>query len=115
MARQRGSTEHSEQVLRTYIQTDESVWEDLLPAAELAYNCIVHNSTRRTPFEMLFGENPLPAGDLDAADVLEPTVTPPMTKLFQQLVDRASAHTLLAQAQQNHSGDNKRSRIQARR
>ena len=42
------------------------------------------------------------AADLDGVDVLEPTVTPPMTKLFQQLVDRPSAHILLAQAQQKH-------------
>ena len=34
-----------EQILRTHIQTDESAWKGLLPAAELAYNCTVHDST----------------------------------------------------------------------
>ena len=93
-----------EQILRTYIQTDESAWEGLLPAAKLAYNCTVHNSTGMTPF----GENPLRAIDLDLNDVLEPTITPPMTKVFQQLVDRAAVHILQAQARQKHYADQKR-------
>ena len=60
---------------------------------------------------MMIGENPLRAGDLDVVDVLEPTVTPPMSKLFQQLVDRAFAHIILAQAQQKYYAD-KRKRIE---
>ena len=81
-----------EQVLRTYIQSDESGWEDLLPAAELAYNCTVHNNTGLTPFEVMTGENPMRASDLDAVDVLEPTITPPRTKVFQQLADLAAGY-----------------------
>ncbi|KAL8440066.1 hypothetical protein Efla_004050 [Eimeria flavescens] len=34
-----------EQVLRTYIQSDEAAWEGLLPAVELAYSCTTHTST----------------------------------------------------------------------
>ena len=97
-----------EQILRTYIQTDEAAWEGLLPAAELAYNCTVHNSTGMTPFETMIGENPLRAIDLDLNEALEPTVTPPMTKIFQQLVDRAAVHILQAQALQKHYADQKR-------
>lgn len=101
-----------EQVLRTYIQTDETAWEELLPAAELAYNCTVHNSTGLTPFEVMIGENPLRAADLDVVEDLEPTISPPMTKLFQQLVDRAAAHILQAQAHQKHYADGKRREVE---
>ena len=97
-----------EQVLRTYLQTDESRWEELLPAAELAYNCTVHSSTGMTPFEVMIGENPLRAIDLDLHETLEPTISPPMTKLFQQLVDKAGAHILQAQAAQKHYADRHR-------
>ena len=85
-----------EQALRAYIQSDESAWEDLLPATELAINCTVRNSTGFSPFEVIIRENPVRAGDLDVVDVVEPTVTPPMTKLLHQLVDPASAHIVLA-------------------
>ena len=104
-----------EQILRTYIQTDESAWEGLLPAAELAYNCTVHNSTGMTPFETMIGENPLRAIDLDLNDTLEPTITPPMTKIFQQLVDRAAVHILQAQALQKHYADQKGRKLSSKK
>ncbi|KAL8445197.1 hypothetical protein Emed_005755 [Eimeria media] len=97
-----------EQNLRTYIQTDESKWEELLPAVELAYNCTTHSSTGLSPFEVMIVENPLRASDLDVADVLERTISPPMTKLFQQLMDRAASHILQAQAQQKYYADKNR-------
>ena len=86
--------------------------EERLPAAELVYNFAVQKSTGRTSFDVTIGENPLRAGDLDMVNVLEPTVTPPMTKLFQQLVDRASAHILMAQAQQKHYADGERREVE---
>ncbi|KAL8441499.1 hypothetical protein Emag_007115 [Eimeria magna] len=94
-----------EQVLRTYIQSDETKWEDLLPAVELAYNCTTHASTGLSPFEVMIGENPLRAADLDVVENFEPTISSPMTKLFQQLVDRAAANILQAQARQKHFAD----------
>lgn len=72
-----------QQVLRPFSQSDESPWEDLLPAAELAYYCTMRNSTGLIRCEMKIGENPFRAGDIDVVDVLEPTMTPPMAKLFQ--------------------------------
>ncbi|KAL8447561.1 hypothetical protein Emed_004349 [Eimeria media] len=51
------------------------------------------------------GENPLRASDLDVVDNFDPTVFPPMTKLFQQLVDGAAANIPQAQAQQKHHAD----------
>ena len=39
---------------------------------------------------------------------MEPTVTPPMNMIFQQLVDRAAVHILQAEALQKHYADQKR-------
>ncbi|KAL8440637.1 hypothetical protein Emag_007864 [Eimeria magna] len=85
--------------------SDEGAWEDLLPAVELAYNCTTHSSTGLSPFEVMIGENPLRASDLDVVDSFDAAISPPMTKLFQQLVDRAAANILRAQAQQKHYAD----------
>ena len=52
------------------------------------------------------------SSDLDIADVLEPSITPPMTKEFQQLVDRAAAHILQAQAQQENYAEGKRREVE---
>ena len=38
-----------EQMLRTYIHSDEREWERLLPALELAYNTTSHSSTELPP------------------------------------------------------------------
>ncbi|CDJ47222.1 hypothetical protein EBH_0071610 [Eimeria brunetti] len=76
-----------EQMLRTYIQADEREWEGLLPALELACNTASHSSTALSPFEIMIGENPLTAADLDIVGALTPTLTPPMSKLFRQLCD----------------------------
>ncbi|KAL8451264.1 hypothetical protein Emag_002821 [Eimeria magna] len=101
-----------EQTLRTYIQYDESAWEDLLPAVELAYNCTTHSSTGLSPFEVMIGENPLRTSDLDVVDEFEPTVSPPMTKLFLQLVDRAASPLLRARAQQKLYADTHRKDVE---
>ncbi|CDJ66508.1 hypothetical protein ENH_00021460 [Eimeria necatrix] len=96
-----------EQMLRTYIKSDEREWERLLPALELAYNTTSHSSTELSPFEVMIGENPLTAADLDIVGVLAPTLTPPMTKLFRQLCDKAQSHILKAKWQQKFYADTK--------
>ncbi|CDJ56293.1 Retrotransposon nucleocapsid protein, related [Eimeria maxima] len=97
-----------EQMLRTYIQTDEKEWEHLLPALELAYNTTPHSSTELSPFEVMIGENPLTAADLDIVGTLPPTLSPPMTKLFQRLCERAQAHILQAKWRQKYYADSRR-------
>ncbi|KAL8273041.1 hypothetical protein Esti_003094 [Eimeria stiedai] len=77
------------QVLRTYIQSDETPWEDLLPAVELAHACTTRSSTGPSPFKAMIGENPLRASDLDVVENFEPSVSPTMTKIFQPPVHRA--------------------------
>ncbi|CDI87690.1 hypothetical protein EPH_0073510 [Eimeria praecox] len=97
-------------MLRTYIQSDEREWECLLPALELVYNTTSHSSTELSPFEVMIGENPLTAADLDV--VVSPTLTPPMTKLFRQLCDRAQRHILKAKCQQKHYADTRRREVE---
>ncbi|CDJ64729.1 hypothetical protein ENH_00079100 [Eimeria necatrix] len=97
-----------EQMLRTYIISDECEWERLLPALELAYNTTSHSSTELSPFEVMTGENPLTAADLDIVGTLAPTLTPPMIKLFRQLCDRAQSHILKAKWQQKYYADKRR-------
>ncbi|CDJ64475.1 OSIGBa0102O13.1 protein, related [Eimeria necatrix] len=81
-----------EQMFHTYIQSGEREWERLLSALELAYNTTSHSSTELSPFEVMTGENPFTAANLDIAGALAPTLTPPMTKHFRQLCDRAQSH-----------------------
>ncbi|CDI76259.1 Similar to Transposon MAGGYgagandpolgenehomologues, related [Eimeria praecox] len=100
-----------EQMLRTYIQSDEREWERLLPALELAYNTTSHSSTEHSPFEVMIGENPLTAADLDVVGALSPTLTPPLTKLFRQLCGRAQSHILKATCQQKHYADTHRREV----
>ncbi|CDJ34265.1 uncharacterized protein EMH_0019520 [Eimeria mitis] len=94
-----------EQMLRTYIQTDEREWERLLPALELAYNTTSHSSTELSPFEVMIGQNPVTAADLNVVGNIAPTLTPPMTELFQQLCDRAQSHIIKAKWQQKRYAD----------
>ncbi|CDJ70533.1 hypothetical protein, conserved [Eimeria necatrix] len=101
-----------EQMLRTHIKSDEREWERLLPALELAYNTTSHSCTELFPFEVMTGENPLTAADLDIVGALAPTLTPPMTKLFQQLCDRAQSHIQKAKWQQKYYEDTKRRAVE---
>ncbi|CDJ65857.1 hypothetical protein ENH_00011310 [Eimeria necatrix] len=97
-----------EQMLRTYIQSEKREWERLLPALELAYNRTSHLSPELSPLEVMIGENPLTAVNLDIVGALAPTLTSPMTKLSRQLCDRAQSHILMAKWQQKYYADTKR-------
>lgn len=45
-------------------------------------------------------------------DGIEPMITPPMTKIFQQLVDSATSHILRAKEQQKQHADKGRREVQ---
>lgn len=96
------------QMIRTYVQSDEREWERLLPALELAYNCTSHSSTELSPFEVMVGENPITASNIDVIGALSPTLTPPMTKIFRQLCDRAQSHIQRAKWRQKTFADSRR-------
>ena len=52
------------QMLRCLIFGNTRVWEDLLPHIEFSYNRIVNSTTSHTPFEVVYGFNPLTHLDL---------------------------------------------------
>jgi len=39
-------------------------WEECLPHVEFAYNKVVHSTTQHSPFEVVYGFNPLTPLDL---------------------------------------------------
>jgi ribosomal protein L21E len=51
------------QLLRVYCQNNKEKWAEYLPYALFAYRCTVHESTGHTPFEMIYGRNPVLPGE----------------------------------------------------
>ncbi|KAF8761288.1 hypothetical protein RHS01_01288 [Rhizoctonia solani] len=45
--------------LRLYVAADHLDWASWLPLAEYAYNNAKHSATGKTPFELVFGQNPV--------------------------------------------------------
>ena len=52
------------QLLRAVIQKNLKSWEECLPFVEFAYNRTVHSTTTFSPFEIVYGFNPLTPMDL---------------------------------------------------
>jgi hypothetical protein len=52
------------QLLRTVIQKNLKTWEDCLPFIEFAYNRNMNTTTSYSPFEIVYGFNPLSHLDL---------------------------------------------------
>ena len=51
-------------LLRAIIQKNLKTWEECLPHVEFAYNRTVHSATKFSPFEIVYGFNPLTPLDL---------------------------------------------------
>ena len=46
-------------ILCVLINRNIKEWEECLPIAEYAYNCARHKTTGKSPFEVIYGFNPL--------------------------------------------------------
>nr|KYP51640.1 Transposon Ty3-I Gag-Pol polyprotein [Cajanus cajan] len=51
-------------LLRVILKGNKKTWDDCLPHIEFAYNRVVHKTTNLSPFEVVYGFNPLTPLDL---------------------------------------------------
>ena len=58
-------------LLRAIISKNIKTWEDCLPHVEFAYNRSMHSATKFSPFEIVYGFNPLTPLDLSPLPVSE--------------------------------------------
>ena len=58
-------------LLRAIIQKNIKTWEECLPHVEFAYNRTEHSATKFSPFEIVYGFNPLTPLDLSPLPVTE--------------------------------------------
>ena len=103
-----GQTERTnrtlEEMLRHYCGSPDkqTLWEDLLPLAEFAYNNTKQTSTGQTPFFLNYGQDPLTPGNL-AIDNATPTLQVPAADEWLQRLNQALAD---AQASLERAADN---------
>lgn len=55
-------------MLTKFIQMKKSAWEDYLDTCVYAYNTSVHESSRFTPYELMFGRKAILPIDLEFGD-----------------------------------------------
>ena len=58
-------------LLRVIIKKNIKTWEDCLPHVEFAYNRTIHYATNFSPFEIIYGFNPLTPLDLSPLPMSE--------------------------------------------
>ena len=58
-------------LLRTIIKKNIKTWKDCLLHVEFAYNCTTHYATKFSPFEIVYGFNPLTPLDLSPLPMFE--------------------------------------------
>jgi len=51
-------------MLREILKGNHKSWDEYLPHIEFAYNRVVHKTTQLSPFEVVYGFNPLTPKDL---------------------------------------------------
>lgn len=56
-------------LLRAVVGLNLKTWEDFLPMIEFAHNRNIHTSTRMSPFDVVYGFNPLTPLDLTPVPV----------------------------------------------
>src|SRR5262249_46882169 len=56
-------------LLRAFVKKNLKLWEECIPYVEFAYNRVVHSSSGFSPFELVYGFNPLTHLDLSLLPV----------------------------------------------
>jgi len=51
-------------LLRVVVKGNHKSWDEYLPQIEFAYNCVVHCTTKLSPFKVIYGFNPITPLDL---------------------------------------------------
>jgi len=51
-------------MLTAILKGNHKTWDEYLPHIEFAYNRVVHKTTQLSPFEVVYGFNPLSPKDL---------------------------------------------------
>ena len=106
-------------MLRKYIQEKKEKWDDYLDTYSFAYNTSNHESTKFTPFEIMFGRKVILPLDLDAGahqgpcNEAEVAIFPQETKIqykesqHKALLEEVQKNIISAQKKQKEQYDKK--------
>ena len=106
-------------MLRKYIQEKKEKWDDYLDTCSFAYNTSKHESTKFTPFEIMFGRKAILPLDLDAGvhqgpcNETEVTICSQETEIQQKesqhkaLLEEVQKNIISAQKKQKEQYDKK--------
>lgn len=56
-------------MLLKYIQENKSSWDEFLDTCVFAYNTAEHESTKFSPFELMFGRKPVLPVDIESSEL----------------------------------------------
>jgi hypothetical protein len=109
-------------MLRKYIQEKKEQWDDYLDTCSFAYNTSKHESTKFTPFEIMFGRKAILPLDLDAGvhqgscNEAEVTICSQETEIQQKesqhkaILEEVQKNIISAQKKQKEQYDKKHSK-----
>ena len=95
-------------ILRAVIRKNLKLWEEALPHVEFAYNRTLHSATNLTPFECVYGTNPLTPLDLTPCPMREKESFDAVKQVefIKELHERTRAR-LIQKAEYNAAKNNK--------
>ena len=98
-----------EEMLRAYVSTQHTDWDEHLPSVEFAYNNSVNPTTGYTPFYMNYGQNPhVPVTLLTPRPLTENPVATGFAQQQQRVLQRAQESIAKAQEAQARNANKKR-------